>query len=259
MIWLLVFGGWFVAVLIWMRVPVLRALPMPAISSAAVGIPVAIFFGIFAGIVMAVWAWRLPSLMATFRDAVLQKRRRQQTYTLIVLLANGVAVNRPVWSVMRDSVPKMPRMIGVEVRRIVAASRVRPGYTAATGLESLGVRWNVPELVVAGHIAEVATNVDSPGAAKAYQSLMTQLQARSKRFTEIRKSVSEFSTGAIILAVILGIVFLAIPAVPIARTFYMQTATGHIVFGIASVFIAGGLSMAERVWRRQEQVAGAAV
>lgn len=259
MIWLLVFGGWFVAVLIWMRVPVLRALPMPAISSAAVGIPVAIFFGIFAGSVMAVWAWRLPSLMATFRDSVLQKMRRQQTYTLIVLLANGVTVGRPVWSVMRDSAPKLPRLIGVEVRKIVAASRVRPGYTAATGLESLGMRWNVPELVVAGQIAAVATNVDSPGAAKAYQSLMIQLQARTKRFTEMRKRVSEFSSGVIILAAILGVVFLAILAVPMARAFYLQTPTGHIVAGIASIFISAALSMAERVWRRQEQIAGAAV
>lgn len=259
MTWLVVFLAWLVVLIIWLRVPVLASLPMPLLSAAAMALPVALLFGPLAGVMIGLWAWRIPGLMRTFRDMKLQQKRRKEAYLLIVLIASGVSVDKPIWAIMRDARAKLPPMIGAEVRLIVATSRVRIDYDPAKALQQLGERWQVPELVILGQIARIATNTLGSGVTSAFNDLMEQVQARSDRETELRKGLTGLTMTGVAMLGIFALVLLGMLAVPSTREMLVATGLGHVVAGASAMFLVGGLYLAEKVWRRQERAASAAL
>lgn len=259
MIWLIVFVAWLAVMLIWLRFPVLKALPMPLLSAAIFALPVAFVLGPLAAIMIALWAWRVPGLIRMVRDAGMQRSRRREVYQLIVLIANGVAVDKPIWTTMRDAVNKLPPMIGAQVKLIVATSRVRANYDPAIALQQLGKKWDVSELVILGQIAKTATDTIGSGAVSAFNDLMRQVQARSERETELRKGLTSLTVTGVAMFAIFMLVIVGMLMVPSTRTMLTATTLGHVVSGAAFLFAVGGLYLAERVWRRQEKVANAAI
>ena len=259
MTWPIVFLAWFAVMVIWLRVPAFDLLPMPLLTAAAVALPVSIVLGPLAGVMLALWAWRIPGLVRSLRDASLQRRRRKEAYQLIVLVANGVAVDKLIWTTMRDAVEKLPPMIGSEVKLIVATSRVRMDYDPAAALQQLGVRWNVPELVILGQVAKTATDTLGSGAISAFDDLMRQVQKRTARETELRKGLTSLSVTGVAMFGIFSLVLFGMLMVASTRTMLTATGLGHIVVGAAFLFAVGGLYLAEAVWRRQERAANAAI
>jgi len=232
---------------------------MPLVSVAVLGLPVLAAFGPLAAVMIALWAWRVPTLLGSLRATRLMRQRRQEAYLLIVLVGSGVSVDKPVWSIMRDVLPKLPRMIGQEVRLIVTASRARMDYDPAVAIQQLGERWHLPELIAMGQVAKVATETLGSGTADAFEDLKKKIQARARRDTELRKGLVELTVaGAAMLGVFLLVLF-GMLAVPSTRTMLLSPGIGRIVSGVAFLFLAWGLYLTEQVWRRQEAAANAAL
>lgn len=259
MTWLLVFAAWLAVMIVWLRLPALQMLPMPLISAALAAFAVGVTLGPLAAVVISLWAWRIPALLKIVRDMALQRKRRAEAYQLIVLVANGVGVDKPVWTTMRDGMAKLPPMIGAEVRLIVATSRVRADYDPAVALKQLGERWGVSELVVLGEISNVATNSLGSGTIDAFNDLMLRVRARSEREVELRKGLTSLTiTGVAMLGIFL-LVLLGMLLSPGTRQMLLASTLGYVVAGAAFVFVVGGLYLAERVWKRQERAANAAI
>ncbi|MDA8344265.1 MAG: hypothetical protein M0Z66_02150 [Thermaerobacter sp.] len=259
MTWLLVFAAWLAVMFVWLKVSALSVLPMPLLSAAVAALAVGAVLGPLAAVMIALWAWRVPALVRVMRDASLQRKRRKEAYLLIVLVANGVAVDKPIWTTMRDAMAKLPPTIGAEVRLIVATSRVRADYDPAEALRQLGERWGVAELVILGQIAQVSTDTLGSGAIGAFNDLLRQVQARSEREVELRKGLTSLTITGVAMLGIFVLVLLGMLAFTSTRTMLVDSGLGHVVAGVAFLFVVGGLYLAETVWRRQERAANAAI
>ncbi len=259
MMWALIFVAWLVVALLWRRYSFAGSQGAALLSTLVVGLLVTWAFGVYAGAVLGIWAWRIPKLWAEMQASRVQRRRRELSFSLITVLANGAATGKPAWTTLRDAAPKLPPEIGSEVKTIVATAHVRPRYTVADGLEALGQRWQVPEIEIAGNIVRAAQVVGAKGVKDAFSRLIDELLARTRHHATVRKESAQNITVASVLVLVLAALLAVVLVNPGTRHFFGGTMQGQIIMGVASVAIVWGLSGFEKVWRRLEAVAGAAL
>lgn len=259
MIWVFIFLAWLVVAMLLVRYPLAGGALAPLLSAVLVGVGVTAVFGLFAGAVWGLWAWRLPRLWSEYQVGRLQDRRRAETHLLLVVLTNGVGSGKPVWTTLRDGIPRLPAVIRAEIETIVAASHTRVGYTPALGLEALGQRWHLNELEIAGRIARVSEEVVGAQASQAFGQLLDALEDRAARAAAIRKGTTQTRMTAAIFITILVASMVAVAVVPVGASFYVGHFIGQMVMGVASLLAIGGLSVVEGVWRRQEAAGSATV